>query len=438
MAASFVASLIEGFAGAQRGRFFKIVPPFVDKKLVPGASEIPEPTFIDWLKAGPFVLVNTPNTVWAVIALAMYFAVPYDLSSHSAAAAAPLSVAFFAERFPLWLASWFGYTAYWHVTLYGLGWAERPFIASRAYKIDKVAHNLFWSVSGVAIWVAFENVFAFLWASGRLAYMSDGEAFGSRLGTAKFVAALALTPIWRDFHFYFAHRLLHFNALYAQVHSLHHRNTDIEPFAGLCMHPIEHLYYYACVLPSLVFVTTPFALLWNGVHLILAPAASHSGFEDHFQADAFHYYHHRYFSCNFAGVNAGFLDVWFGSFVRTLHPSDQKGVKPRADAKSTLRAPPSVEFVSYLLLSGGCLAAWAVAAAGAQAVGPTLALHLALAAGFGPVVAASLVTAVTRSGGGAPNNRPLKMAVLLGVGTLFCSVPISWACFLALQPPGTA
>ena len=42
------------------------------------------------------------------------------------------------------------------------------------------------------------------------------------------------------------------------------------------------------------------------------------------------------------------------------------------------------------------------------------------------------------SGGGAPNNRPLKMAVLLGVGTLFCSVPISWACFLALQPPGTA
>ena len=77
-------------------------------------------------------------------------------------------------------------------------------------------------------------------------------------------------------------------------------------------------------------------------------------------------------------------------------------------------------------------------AAADPAVGPTLALHLALAAGFGPVVAASLVTAFTRSGGGAPNNRPLKMAVLLGVGTLFCSVPISWACFLALQPPGTA
>ena len=26
--------------------------------------------------------------------------------------------------------------------------------------------------------------------------------------------------------------------------AVHHRNVDIEPFAGLCMHPIEHLYYF--------------------------------------------------------------------------------------------------------------------------------------------------------------------------------------------------
>jgi hypothetical protein len=51
------------------------------------------------------------------------------------------------------------------------------------------------------------------------------------------------------------------------------------------VHPIEHLYYYACILPSLVLVTTPLAFLWNGVHLLLAPGASHSGWEDHFQAD---------------------------------------------------------------------------------------------------------------------------------------------------------
>jgi hypothetical protein len=178
------------------------------------------------------------------------------------------------------------------------------------------------------------------------------------------------------------------------------------------------------------------------VHLILAPGASHSGFEDHFQADPFHYLHHRYFSCNFAGANAAFLDVWFGSFTASLNERDRNGAKPRLDSKSNLRAVPSAEFVSYLVLSGGCLAAWAVgalqvAASGVQAVAPRLAWYLALAAGFGPVAAAEAITAVTRSGGGAPNNTPLKMGVLLVVGTLFCSLPISWACYLALCAPGS-
>ena len=49
------------------------------------------------------------------------------------------------------------------------------------------------------------------------------------------------------------------------------------------MHPIEHLYYFACILPSLVFYASPFHFLWNGVHLLLSPGASHSGFDDHFQ-----------------------------------------------------------------------------------------------------------------------------------------------------------
>ena len=65
-------------------------------------------------------------------------------------------------------------------------------------------------------------------------------------------------------------------------------------------------------------------------------------------------------------------------------------------------------------------------------------LVLALAAGFGPVALAELITAFTRAGGGAPNNTPLKMAILLLVGNLFCSVPVSWACYLAMAPAGSA
>jgi sterol desaturase/sphingolipid hydroxylase (fatty acid hydroxylase superfamily) len=166
-------------------------------------------------------------------------------------------------------------------------------------------------------------VFAHVWATKRLSFLADDAAFGTVSGALRFFAGLVRAsaigpaaahaktplpkpararaqvaiPLWRDFHFYFAHRLLHFGPVFRHVHSLHHRNTDIEPFAGararprprractqrhdpaagLCMHPVEHLYYYACVLPSLVFFASPFHLLWNGLHLLLAPGASHSG-----------------------------------------------------------------------------------------------------------------------------------------------------------------
>jgi len=411
-----LSTLIRGFAGATDGRFYRVSPSFVDSALPPGASVIPRPTFAAWLRAGPLVLVNTPNTIWALIAVCMFECVPYDLSRTGPAASAPLSAAFFAARLPLWLGVWLGYTLWWHATLHWFGFAERPFVAAREYRPGRVAHNLVWSVSGVVIWTGFENVFAYLWATGRLAYV-DETAWSSRRGALHFCAALLLVPLWRDVHFFFAHRMLHFNALYAQVHSLHHRNTDVEPFSGLCMHPVEHLYYFACALPSLLLLTTPFALLWNGVHLLLSPGASHSGFEDHWQADAYHYFHHRYVSCNYAGTNAGFLDVWFGSFVDTLKPTDQKGCKPRPDAKATLTRPPSLEFAAYLALSAGCVLAWAVAAsdvaAGAHAAAPRFAAHLAVLAGFGPVAAASAVTGITRSGGGAPRGGPLKTGLLL-------------------------
>ena len=77
---------------------------------------------------------------------------------------------------------------------------------------------------------------------------------------------------------------------------MHHRNTDIEPFAGLSMHPVEHLYYFTSVGPSLFLFASPFTFIWNGLHLIISPAAGHSGWEDHFQSNQFHYLHHRYVS----------------------------------------------------------------------------------------------------------------------------------------------
>lgn len=422
---------MENLFGLIRGKYFGEPPLYVNKELAAGMTDLPKPTLISWLMKAPFILVTTPNFVWASISLLLYNFAPYNLGPESSGALSPVNSAFFMERFPLWFGVTFGYFSFWHVALYGFNMAERPFIANRIYNLDKVAHNAFWTTSGIAIWTVFENVFVFLWANGRLPYISDSTS--SLIG---FLAALMGVPLWRSIHFYFAHRFLHYTPLYKQVHSLHHRNTDIEPFSGLCMHPVEHLYYFACVFPSLVFYCSPFAFLWNGVHMLLSPAASHSGYEDHFQSDVFHYLHHRYFECNYAGSDAAFMDITFGTFMASFndHPVDKQGPKARDDAKSTLRLLPTQEFIAYLAGSCFCVAPWTYCAINNYHLSSNVALALSSLVGFGPVALSVICSNIYSSGG----SHPVKMSTLANLlhlffGILFCSVPITYGCLLAVK-----
>jgi sterol desaturase/sphingolipid hydroxylase (fatty acid hydroxylase superfamily) len=426
--------------GLVNGKIFGEPPLYVDKAKRPGLSDVPKTTLTEWMRRAPLVLITSPNFVWCVMAFITYYFAPYDLSS--ATLSTPLSIEFISNRLQLWVPLVMGYNAFFHISLYGFGLGTRPFIESRKYNVNKVIHNMFWTLSGIVIWSLFENVMCYLWATGRLPYIQDSLSFGGSLtGTARLLIAVMGVPLWRSFHFYFAHRFLHFGPLYQQVHSLHHRNTDIEPFSGLCMHPVEHLYYYSCILPSLVFLCSPFAFLWNGVHLLLSPAASHSGYEDHFQSDAFHYMHHRYFECNYAGTDAAFMDILFGTFRGSFatNTADVNGAAPREDAKSTLLAIPTREFVTYLSGSVACCAIWAVAAqsVATNALLPTFS-HYALSSlvGFGPVVLALVNSRIFRSG---PSVQGTPMSAFgnlihIVIGTLFCSLPISYMCWLALQP----
>ena len=380
--------------------------------------------------------MTTPNFVWSVISLILYTRNPYDLGPDSSAAQAPISSTFFLERFPLWFTTTFGYFSFWHLSLYTFNMANRPFISDRKYNIDKVIHNMFWTTSGIALWTVFENVFAFLWATGRLPYISDKNSLNTLWGQKAFLLALMGVPLWRSIHFYFAHRFLHYSPLFKQVHSLHHRNTDIEPFSGLCMHPVEHLYYFACVLPSLVFYCSPYAFLWNGVHLLLSPAASHSGYEDHFQSDVFHYLHHRYFECNYAGSDAAFMDIAFGTFKPSFkdHPIDKDGPKARDDAKSSLRILPTQEFVTYLDSSILCALFYCYYALKEHNLTVIQSYAVAAVLGFGPVF---LATAISNLYG--TSTHPVKMSLTANIlhlffGTLFCSVPVTYGCYLTLSP----
>ncbi len=419
-----ILNMFSNFFGLVNGKIFGEPPLYVDKAKEPGFSPIPKPTIYNWLINAPLVLITSPNFVWASIATLIYFNFPYELDSNSIASIAPISYEFIKQRFPIWFLTVFGYTGFWHVSLHILNFANRSYIPNRPYNLTKLFHNMFWTLSGVFIWTIFENIFCYLWATNRLIYNAN---------SINFFLGLFGVPLWRSWHFYFAHRFLHFGPLYNQVHSLHHRNTDIEPFSGLCMHPVEHLYYYSCILPSLFFICSPFAFLWNGVHLLLSPAASHSGWEDHFQSDTFHYLHHRYFECNYAGTDAAFMDIIFGTFKESIN--EKEIVNPRDDAKSNLLDDFKQEFINYLglfVLSISIFLYYALQVANHQLIlGNITKLSLSSLVGFGPVIIAYLFSSSNRV-------QPVKMTLFgnlfhLIMGTLFCSVPITYMCALVLN-----
>jgi len=214
----------------------------------------------------------SPNFVWLSCAVFVYVAFPYDFESGLYEGWG----SWVPKRVALNFAMMFGYVGFWHCALYLWNWSSRKFVANRPGS-GRIAHNIGYSCLGTLQWSAWEVIFMHLYATKKLPYMSDADAFSSPANIARSLLWTAAIPLFRGLHFYFAHRFIHIKVLYKYVHSLHHRNIDIEPFAGLCMHPIEHLYYFSCIAPALYFYASPFHFLWNGVHLMLSPGKPRHG-----------------------------------------------------------------------------------------------------------------------------------------------------------------
>ena len=58
------------------------------------------------------------------------------------------------------------------------------------------------------------------------------------------------------------------------------------------------------------------------VHLSISPGCGHSGFEDHWQSDQYHYVHHAKFECNYGSPMSACIDQYFGTFREGLGKSD--------------------------------------------------------------------------------------------------------------------
>ena len=180
---------------------------------------------------------------------------------------------------------------------------------------DQLKDNMFWTVvSGVTVWSLFESLGWWGLANGWLPQTTFAQT------PIWFIAFFFLIPVWESFYFYWIHRLLHTNVLY-RFHALHHRNTDVGPWSGLSMHPVEHVMYFGTVLIHLVLPSSPVHVIFHLMFYALLAVTTHTGFEGlwfrnkkRVHLGMFHHQiHHRYFEVNYGNLDVPW-DKLFGSF----------------------------------------------------------------------------------------------------------------------------
>ena len=181
---------------------------------------------------------------------------------------------------------------------------------------DQVKDNIFWTcASGVSIWSGFEALMMWAMANNYISVLSWPEH-------AVWIALLIfLIPIWETFYFYLVHRMLHWPWLYKQVHYLHHKNTNVGPWSGLSMHPVEHLIFLGSVMIHWIVPANPLIIIFHLQYFCLTAATTHCGYQGilvnnrlRLVLGTFHHQmHHRYFECNYGGLEIPW-DKWMGSF----------------------------------------------------------------------------------------------------------------------------
>ncbi len=194
---------------------------------------------------------------------------------------------------------------------------SRPLIAaSRLFTFNsQVRDNVFWTcASGVTVWSAFEVLMMWSLANGYAPLLLPTD-------WVWLVALVLLLPAWETVYFFIIHRLIHWPPFYRRIHSLHHRNINVGPWSGLSMHPLEHLIYLSTVLVHFLVPANPFLIIFHLQYFVLSAATTHTGYQGVMIKGRLvlplgtyhHQLHHRYFECNYGGLEVP-LDEWSGNF----------------------------------------------------------------------------------------------------------------------------
>ena len=201
---------------------------------------------------------------------------------------------------------------------------------------DQYLDNVFWALaSGVTIWTMFEALILWAMANGLAPIWSWSD------GPIWFIAIFLLIPPWESLYFYGIHRLLHSRLLY-RFHALHHRNTDVGPWSGLSMHPVEHLLYFGTALIHFVVPTHPVHVICHLMFFGLYAIVTHSGFEGLWRngkkrlhlGNFHHQMHHRFFE-----VNYGTLEIPMDKLFGTFHDGTEAGDAMMKERLKTRKRP---------------------------------------------------------------------------------------------------
>src|SRR5579862_1227691 len=180
---------------------------------------------------------------------------------------------------------------------------------------DQLWDNVFWNIgSAVPIWTGYEVLSLWLQARGVIptVQFADHPAYCALL--------FSMTPLWIVCHFYFTHRLIHWQPLYRAIHYIHHKNYNPGPWSGLAMHPVEHVILFSDVLLFWVIPSHPLNAIYVLTLTALSAPEGHLGFDalslgdEHSFAlgDRMHYLHHKYVTVNFGSPMLP-LDKWLGT-----------------------------------------------------------------------------------------------------------------------------
>ena len=179
-----------GIAGMSGGSFFK-APGWVDLKKPPGASTQVPPPWSAWAKG---VLkcnhvIFSPNLVWLSHAVLVWVLFPYDLE-----AAKTWRVGWVAQRCAINLALVYFYFGFWHAALYILGWSKRKFMPENMPSRGRVLHNVWYTTLGALQGAAWEVIMMHIYATDRIPFIRDEEAFASREDILRMIFWCAKRP----------------------------------------------------------------------------------------------------------------------------------------------------------------------------------------------------------------------------------------------------